>query len=174
MDAIFAVVILTIGYLLISSNTPKVTTEVPLTMYLDNTMELLSTIKVDDLCIDYSTCACSNPKLSEYCNNNLILNANQTLLDYFGELYNTSNTEEAKELFYNLTVENNLFRQDIFGIEFNINGERIYSNTDTYASKEQSRKLISSRKLIMGYYELPNTGEVKFWGPYIAEVNVWE
>ena len=45
MDAIFAVVILTIGYLMISSNTPRVTSEVPLTMYLDNTMELISTVK---------------------------------------------------------------------------------------------------------------------------------
>ena len=183
MDAIFAIVILTIGYLMISSNTLRVTSEVPLTMYLDNTMEFLSTVKVYELCSDYSSCTCSNVKLSEYCSNGLILNANQTLLDYFGELYYSPNPDPIAEayfrllssdLFHNLTVENNLFRQDIFGVEFNIDGQKIYPNTDTYPSKKQSKNLISSRKLILGYYERGDTGEVEFWGPYIAEVNVWE
>ena len=123
MDGIFAIVILTIGYLMISSNTPRVTSEVPLTMYLDNTMELLSTIKVYELCSDFSQCSCSNAKLSEYCEDGLILNANQTLLDYFGELYYSPDPDPIAEayfrllssdLFYNLTVGNNLFRQDIF------------------------------------------------------------
>ena len=178
----FAIVILTIGYLMISSNVPRVTSEVPLTMYLDNTMELLSTIRVYELCSDYSQCICSNAKLSEYCEDGLILNANQTLLDYFGELYYDPNTgggnpfgmSLASALFQNLTVENNLFRQDIFGIEFNIDGVKIYPTFDTDTSKKQSKNLISSRKLILGYYERGDTGEVEFWGPYIAEVNVWE
>jgi len=172
--AMFAIVILTIGYLMISSNVPRVTSEVPLTMYLDNTMELLSTVRVYELCLDYSQCICSNAKLSEYCNDGLILNANQTLLDYFGELYATNNEDDASELFHNLTVENNLFRQGIFGIEFNIDGVKIYPTFDTDTSKKQSKNLISSRKLILGYYERGDTGEVEFWGPYIAEVNIWE
>lgn len=184
MDGIFAIVILTIGYLMISSNTPKVSSEVPLAMYLDNTIELLSTVRVYELCSDYSQCTCSNAKLSEYCEDGLILNANQTLLDYFGELYYSPDSIDsiaaayfrllASDLFHNLTIENNLFRQDIFGVEFKINGEKIYPNFDTDSSKKQSKNLISSRKLILGYYERADTGEVEFWGPYIAEVNVWE
>ncbi len=170
MDGIIAVVILTVGFLLISSNKPDETTEIPISMMTENTMSLFSNIKLYEIC-DFSDCGCSNDKLSEYCASGYIENKNQTLLDYFGELYNRSMQSRADELFYNITIENDLLRQDIFGVEFKINDETIYLHG---INKEKSKDLISSKRIIFGYYEVPSSGIINYWGPYLAEVNVWQ
>lgn len=167
MDGIFAIVILVIGGLIVSSNTVRETSEIPLTMFLDNSVELLSSVKINELCND--ECFCSNKKLQEFCKNGLILNKGQTLIDYMGELYSQGDNLKISDLFANLTLENNMFRQDVFSVELKIDDETIYFQGKT---QEESKDLMSSKKVIFGYYELP-TGIVEFWGPYIAEVNIW-
>jgi hypothetical protein len=171
MDAIFAIVILLVGYLIISSNRAVETTEIPLSILAENTMDLFSNVRVSELCYDFTTCSCSNEKLEELCSNKDIENTNQTLLDYFGELYSRNKKTEAEELFKNLTLENDMLRQDVFGVEFNINDEKIYSNA---GNKDQSKDLISVKRMSFGYFEDIETGQITFWGPYVMRLDIWQ
>ena len=164
MDGIFAMVILMIGFLIISSNNPGIQTHVSLDVVSENVIDILSRVKINNLC---TNCYCSNEKLSEFCSHSLIKNQDQTILDYFGELYFTNNKEKAREIFLNITDE--LFRQDLYGFDLKINDEVIFSG-----DKDKSKNLISRKKLIFGYYEVPQSGEVEFWGPYLLEVQIWE
>jgi hypothetical protein len=166
MDGIFAIVILVIGGLIVSSNTVQESTDIPLTMYLDNTVDLFSTVKINELCA--TDCTCSNEKLEELCTLNL--NQDQTLSDYFGELYSLGREDDIEDLFVNLTIENEMLRQDVFSVELRIDDDQIY-----FHGKNQinSKELISSKKVIFGYIEHPD-GMLTYWGPYVMEVNIWD
>ncbi|MBN2368612.1 hypothetical protein JXC34_06330 [Candidatus Woesearchaeota archaeon] len=168
LDGVFAIVILVIGFLILSSHTSVETTEIPLSMISENAVNLLSSVKINELCDE--TYACSNQKLSEMCPSN-IRNMDQTVLDYLGELYVVNKKQDAAQVFRNITLENDLFRQDIFGVELRINDEVIYFQG---GKKQQAKDLISVKKVIFGFYEVPPTGEVVFWGPYLAEVDIWQ
>jgi hypothetical protein len=171
IDGLFSIVILAIGFLIISSNQPKQTNDIPLSILAENTMELFSSVKIDELC---DACDCSNKKLSEYCLSNYIINKNQTILDSVGEMYSrgTNNYKQrAGQLFKNITLEKNMIREEIYGMELIINGESIYLQG---SNQQKAKEMISSKKIIFGVYEFPATGQVVYWGPYLAEVKIWQ
>ena len=165
LDGIFALIILVIGYLVISQARAMYTPEIPLYMVSENTMDLLSSIKINELC---TGCSCTNQELQQQCSS--ILNREQTLLDYLGELYHTNKRSSAGQLFNSLTKD--FIRQGVFNVEFRIDNNLIYSNLNPQPGKQEADTLISSKKVIFGFYQTP-AGQVTFWGPYIAEVNVW-
>ncbi len=171
MDGIFSIVILTIGFLIISSNKLQPGEELHLSIAAENTMNIFSSVRVNELCDE--SCNCSIRKLQDYCYRNIILNKEQTLLDTLGELYFRNRKDDAGMLFDNITSEGDLFRKDLFEMEFRINKEKIYPDEDLTQMKAESFELISSKKIIYGYYENALTGQVTFWGPYMAEVDVW-
>ena len=168
LDGIFALIILLIGFLIISSSSRVTITEVPLSILSENTMDLLASVNVNELCPE--DCECSNQKLEEYCSQGRIRNMNQTLLDYMGELYVLGKKSDSESLFRNITMQNDLLRQDIFGVEFRIDGDVIYHQG---GDQKKSNELISVKKIIFSYYELRNNGAVVLWGPYLAEVDIW-
>jgi len=169
MDVIFAVVILTIGYMMISSNRIISYDEVPLALVAENTMNLLSTVNINDLCDD--ACICSNEVLEDFCNSGKILNKEQSLLDYFGEMKKNPLVDEqtdGERLFSSLINES--IRTDIFNAELVVEGDTIYTDE----GKDSSLNLISTKKIGFGFYEDLGTGNVEYWGPYLIEVNIWE
>jgi len=166
LDGIFAVVILVIGFMMISSNRVFVYDEVPLALVAENTMDLLSTVKINDLCDN--ACECSHELIETYCKSGRILNKEQSLIDYFGELYDTGKVTEADTLFSVLLDD--LIRTDLFNAELVIDGNTIYTDN----GKISSPNLISSKKIGFGFYENRETGVVSYWGPYIIEVNIWQ
>ena len=74
----------------------------------------------------------------------------------------------AADTFYNLTFD--LFRHDLYGIELKIDNNQIYADP----GKSTSKELISRKKIGFGYFERPSKGRVRFFGPYLIEVNLWE
>jgi len=165
MDGIFAVVILIIGFIIISSNKPGMQTTASLEQVSENLVDIFSTVKINDLC---TNCHCSNKKLTEYCNQGHIRNKDQTIFDYIGELYYINNKEKARDMFQNITED--LYRKDLFGVELKIDDEIVFSTNKDGVTKN----LISRKKLIFGFYEVSSTGIINFWGPFKVEVNMWE
>jgi hypothetical protein len=136
-------------------------------MVSESTMDLLSSIRIHDLCSN--SCSCTDQELQKQCPH--VLNKEQTLLDYMGELYYTNKKSSAGNLFTSITKD--IIRAGVFNVELRINDELIYSNlANPEPSKQGVEALISSKKVIFGFYEADG-GQVFFWGPYLAEVNVW-
>lgn len=163
IDAIFAAIILSIGFMIISSS-HKISDETPMPVAADNFLDVLSRVTIDDLC-EVSTCVCTNRKLQETCI--LTNNTQQTLLDHMGELYELGKEDLSRQLFSNFTY---LIRKDLYGVSFSIGDDEIYSDS----GKDTSKVLIAKKKIIFGFIENPRTGEVIYWGPYMAEVDFWE
>jgi hypothetical protein len=177
LDGIFAVILLVIGLIMISSNRTEVSTESPLALTLENSMSLLSAVKVTDVC---NGCNCSISKMKDLCFGNKIKNSRQSLLDYVGELYSRGLKDDAYQLLKNISAGKDIFREnEIFGAELDIGDDRVYpgpglSDADLAAIKKRSKNLLSSRKMIFGYYEDAQTGKISFWGPYEVRAELWE
>lgn len=170
VDVFFAVFILSAGYLLIRSGSTRIQNEVALATPLENSMQFLSTIRVNEICPNSSTC--TNTNLSDaYLS---ITNMNQSLLDALGELYKKNNLPEASSVFIGAIAQGEMMDPQTTGFELIINDTRIYPDYDTVPEKNMARDIISSKRLIFGSYDVQPTGEVIFWGPYIAEVNAWQ
>lgn len=168
MDGIFSIVILLIGFLVVSSNRTDLSQEMPLSVMSENAVDLLTSVKFSDMC---ESCNCSNRKVRELCIDGSVRNREQSLLDSAGELYSRGLGIKAGELFMNITVEKNIINENLFGSSLEIDGQEIYTSD---AGMDKSRHIISYRKIIFGFYETPSTGEITYWGPYTAEVDLWE
>ena len=156
IDVIFAVLILGIGFFLIVHKEPQ-KTEIPLLQNSENAIEFLSTIKGNEIC---NNCEC-NLLLSKYCSN-----MNHTIIQIAGYLYSNSKKTEAGELIKNITYY--LIPKDMFSYEFIMNGETL-----VFQGEDNAKELISSKRVVFGYYENPENGEVLFFGPYLAELRMW-
>jgi len=169
MDVIFAIVILTIGYMMIASNRISVHDEVPLALVAENTMDLLSTVNINDLCD--SECECSDEIIEDLCTSGKILNKEQSLLDYFGEMKDNDEVDEEKygDVLFSELI-NKTIRTDLFNAELVVDGVTLYEDP----GRDKSLDLISSKKIGFGFYEDRAIGEVYYWGPYLIEVNIWD
>jgi hypothetical protein len=171
MDGIFAVILLVIGLIIVSSNRVNEYSETPLAVTLDNSLSLLSSVKVSDIC---QGCNCSIKKIGELCLAGDIKNERQSLLDLMGELYSRNRNMGAYLILKNITDEKDIFREnELFGAEIDINNARIYPNS-TSIGKDKSKNLLSSKRLIFGYYENPEDGTITYWGPYEVRAELWE
>lgn len=166
LDAVFAIMILTVGFMIISSSKPKLSDELPLSTISENIFGIMSSVKINEIC---TGCACSSQVLSDYCSHGKIKNPDETLLDYIGEMHNASISDEEIKNFY-LDIISNFVRDDLYHTDLIIDGHVVYPNT----GKNTSLELISGKRLAFGYNEDTLAGTVKYWGPYIIEVNVWK
>jgi len=169
LDGIFAVIILIVGFIVISTTKFSDSYEVPMSNEAENVMNLFSEVRIKDICknMTANNCECINVELERYCNESLIINKDNNLLDMFGELYYTNHRSEAEDIFRNISYEYRLGRPEVFDVDFIIDNRTIYS-----MSTEHKKEMISSRKISFGYTENIDTGEVNFWGPYLIEVRI--
>jgi len=69
----------------------------------------------------------------------------------------------------NFTIENKYGDVVIIAFNFTVRVAQNYQLTG-----QETRLLISKGKLVTGYYEDALMGNIKWWGPYIITVKVWE
>ena len=174
IDGIFAILILTIGFLIISSGKAENSPDVPVATVSENVMEVISTVKLSEICYDQLTCSCKSVILRDRCEQGMILNFDESLLDYIVELYSKNKIDEARIIFRNITDEKAIFRTDIFGVELRIDGKRIYPELSVQNNKEKSKTLISNKRIVIGTYEDISKGEFNSFGPYLAEIDIWK
>ena len=173
IDGIFALLILMIGFMIITSGKPTKLDEIPLTLVSENLVDILSSVKISEIC---EGCTCTIQEIQRQCNNRNIRNMDQSLLDYIGELYylydqgDNSKRQQISNVFSGIIQ--GLYRDELYGIELKINEDPNAFYSD--GNKLSTKYLITSKRVVFGYYEDGNTGEVNFWGPYLVEINMWE
>ncbi|MBT3720964.1 hypothetical protein HN789_06740 [archaeon] len=171
MDAIFALVILMIGFMIISSSKPTETDDIPLALAAENFMDIMASVKLNEICYG---CECSIQDVQQQCNNGDILNMDQSMLDYLGELYylydegDILKRQELIDVFTGISDE--IYREDLYGVELIIDNRQMYIDGD----KINTPNLITSKRVLFGYIENSVNGQVTYWGPYSLEVNFWE
>jgi hypothetical protein len=140
LDGIFAIFILTIGYMMLTSEKSFSSSDVPLSASAEDGANILSSIKVSELC---NQCSCSNSVLSDYCQRGIIKNRNQSLMDYFGELYYFGRIDDAKELFENIRV-------------LSLDDNAVIKSADIYAEMVKKGNEISNTDCLIAGIALSN------------------
>lgn len=165
MDAMIALFIVIIGVYLISSSYTNAPQTVQVGLLSDDLLNFLSNTKIRNLNNQYAGIG------GELWNNGLIKDEDNSLLQQIGEFYSMKNPEIAENFILNVS-------QGVIPPQFNyevwINGEAVFPKTQTAVhlkSKEMSPIMLASRKITFGVLNA-TTGEM--WGPYKAEVYVWE
>jgi len=194
LDAGIAILILLVGYMLISSFTPQSTTDVFQETLANDLIELLATTKIQDLCTNIEICDCPDyPELETNICPIQGLNKNNSVLEMVGEMYNrefygpaTPDYEYDFARNFVLDVIGNtvdpLFRTDLYGVKIELIDSSpinppIYITT--YADDNQ--KIINKlaiKRVIFGYIEDPSDSNintaVQFWGPYTIQLEIWQ
>ncbi|MFH0875902.1 MAG: hypothetical protein V1859_08240 [archaeon] len=196
MDAAVAALILVIGYMLISTTSISKPAQFYNKHVADDLMNVLSNTKVNDLC----GLPCTNSGLQNIFDNNNVKNTNNTLLELFGELYyrnsdivysGTQARSYIGTLANSLITDNGLFYRELYGTALFIEGTLVYyynpvdgtfgsapaqtiDNMKTVVKYNKIKNILSSKKIIMGYYEDETNGDLTFWGPFTVELWVWQ
>ncbi len=155
LDAFIAVGVLLIGAIIILSYNPVTPWYRQSSKFVNDLLSLYTQTSLKDLNVNYT---------SELIKNGSISNPDNTIIEQLGEFYYTHNLTLARELVEQLT--NNTIPGE-YGIAFFINGTEIYERNQTL--KQKSKILLTKKSNIIGIY---NRSEA--WGPYLAEVRVWQ
>ena len=135
-----------------------------------NTANFLTSLRIKDIC-EPPSCVCGGSTLNDLCTNGDIVNYNKTMLGYLGELYNRSERLKVNNLFHELVIEKGLIDTKIYDVTFRIEGTKLYNTTPDFSKSEN---VISSKKIVLGLYENEYSGEVNYFGPYLAEIIVYD
>lgn len=165
LDAMLGLTIIVIGVILITSsyvNAPKPT---QVGLLSDDLLNFYSKTKIGDLNNPYAGIG------GELWNQGLITDPDNTLLQQIGEFYATGNTGTAGKFIQNTSA--GIMPQQ-FRYELWMDGVTLYPQVKTpehIASRNSTELLITSKKITFGIMNR-TTGSI--WGPYKAEVFVWE
>jgi hypothetical protein len=116
LDAVIAVIILVIGFLLISGIYIYTPDKERTDMLNTHITGMLADVKVGELCADISTCSCTYPSIAELCADGRIWNSETTLLELFGQLYHDSERITIERVI-NETIINNGVIPGNFGLQ---------------------------------------------------------
>ena len=116
-------------------------------------------VKVKDL---------NDPVIRDHIKKGYITNVDNNILQQAYELKFLANNNNAADLFMNASIEKLVRPQ--FNVEILVDGRMVYSKI-IYPNRLSSNadNLVSRKKLVFGFYN-----ERDLWGPYKAEVRVWE
>ena len=171
IDSIFAIIILVMGFILLSSYNFDKSLNLQTKSISKDFFNLLSGTKINEICSDI--CECSLVEIEKNCRADNIKNLEYNLLEYIGELYDKNQEENITNLISEIIHVKKTFNTNIYGIQFLIDGRKVYNISDE-EEMEKSKNLISIKKIIYGYWEIPEVGNYGFWGPYIVEVRAWK
>ena len=165
LDAALGLFILIIGAILIATsytNAPKPT---QVGLLSDDLLNFLSNKKIRDLNNPYAGLG------GELWNQGLITDSDNSLLQQIGEFYVANRLDIAEKFVQNVS-------KDVMPSQFNyevwMNGVIIYPHTQTTAhnqARNSSQILLTSKEITFG---IINKTTSNVWGPYKAEVFVWE
>ena len=165
LDAVLGMFILTIGVVLITSSYIKAPQPVQVGLLSDDLLNFLSNTKIKDLNNPYAGIG------GELWKQGTIKDEDNSLLQQIGEFYATNKPDIAEKLIQNVSknVIPAQFRYEIW-IDNTIMYPKNPSN-EHINSKENTEILLTSKKITFG---ITNKTTSSLWGPYKAEVYVWE
>ena len=165
LDAALGLSVLVIGTFLIASFYINTTPPAQVGLLSDDLLNFLSNTKIKDLNNAYAGIG------GELWNQGVITDPENTLLQQIGEFYIKNNYGTAEKFIQNVSV--NVIPPQ-FKYEFWMDGIILYPESlspEHVKSKNSSNLLLTSKKLAFG---ILNQSTGNLWGPYKAEVFVWE
>ena len=165
LDAVIGLFILIIGVLLITSYHVSVPSQTQVNFLSDDLIRLFSNKKIKDI---------NNPYVGiggELWKNGNITDPDNSLLQQMGEFYATNKLELANKSIRNITFG---VVPPQFRFEFWMDGVILYPLSLTpehIRSKANTNLMLTSKKITFGIF---NRTTAKIWGPYKAEVYLWE
>ncbi len=165
LDSVLALFILIIGVFLVTSSYVDVPQPVQVELLSDDLLNFLSSAKIKDINNPYAGIG------GELWNQGLITDAENTLLQQIGEFYATNKLDTAEKFVQNVSkgIVPEQYRYEVW-----MNNVILYPKTPTtehLKSKNSTAVLLTSKRLTFG---ILNKTTSNIWGPYKAEVFVWE
>lgn len=181
IDVAFAVIILVMGYMLLSSYDVEYQNDDQTAQVATDIQAFLNDGNMRDY---YKYCSALPPPAKCGQDFNPLANGQRNpdynLMETLIDLKEQTKDSNASGIFSQLVIANEAVNTVAYGVEFvyyTLNGEkRVYPEQDpsTTSAYKQSRSLISKKKIVMGYYENATAGTMSMWGPYVAEIRVWK
>jgi len=165
LDAILGLFILVVGTVLIASSYIKVHESTQVGFLSNDLLSFFSNTKIRNLNNPYAGIG------GELWVQGDITDADNSLLQQIGELYAVNKIDIAERFIQNISKD---AVPPQFNYEVWMDGTLIYPQNPPVAhvnSKQNTRLLLVSRKLTFG---IINKTTSSIWGPYKAEVFVWE
>ena len=164
LDAVLALTILVIGVFLVTSSYVDLPQPAQVSLLSDDLLNFLSNTKIKELNNPYAGIGGELWKQGE------IADADNSLLQQTGEFYATSKLDTAEKFIQNVsTIVPPQFKYEVW-----IDDALLYPKTPSaehIKSKNSTELLLTSKKLTFG---ILNKTTSDIWGPYKAEVFVWE
>jgi len=179
MDAFIALIILSIGFIVITSNYSYSPAQTSTQQIANDILNVLQSAKIRDICNP----ECSGTILNDY--SSLIKNKDNTLLELIGELKTgyPSKIDELLQKSINPIMNDNYPNyQYAFQLTnsagatlrfYSPTGASSMANLENEDEYKKAKVMISSKRIILGYY-LDSSANVQYWGPYEAKVRVWQ
>lgn len=165
LDAMLGLSVLFIGIILISSSYVNVPQHSQVELLADDLLNFVSKRKIQDLNNPYAGIG------GELWKQGIITNPDNSLLQQIGELYEKKEFDTVEKFIQNISkdVMPPQYRYEVW-----LDNAIIYPKSPTiehFKSKENTRVLLTAKKLTFG---IKNQTTSSLWGPYKAEVFVWE
>jgi len=154
LDAFIAIAVMITGVVTVLYSFSSTPSSAPVLLLSQDVINVLSSTKVSEL---------DSPLVQQFIAAGLINDINISLLDQAGLFYFRGQLANATSLVGNATA---MLVPNQYGYTVLIESTAIYSRD---ILQDQQRLLISSRKLIFGAMN-----KTTLWGPYQAEVRIWQ
>lgn len=165
LDAVLALLVLVTGVFLITSSYVDVPQPEQVGLLSNDLLDFMSSNKIRNLNNQYAGIG------GELWTTGHITDADNTLLQQAGLFYATGKNDIAAKFIQNVSAG---IVPAQFNFEMWINGVVIYPSPQTsqhIISKNATKLLLTSKKITFG---VMNESTGKLWGPYKAEVFLWE
>lgn len=165
LDAVLALFVLVIGVFLVASSYVDVPQPAQVGILSGDLLDFLSGTKIKELNNPYAGIG------GQLWSQGVITEADNSLLQQIGELYATNNSDIAEKLIGNVTkgIMPEQFRYEVW-MDNTILYPKIPS-AEHLKSRNNTEILLTAKKLTFGVI---NRTTSDIWGPYKAEVFVWE
>ena len=165
LDAVLALTVLVIGVFLITSSHVNVPQPAQVGLLSDDLLDFLSNTKIKEFNNPYAGIG------GELWNNGIITDPDNSLLQQIGELYAANRLGIAEKFISNASsgIVPVQFRYEVL-----MNNVVLYPqspNPEHLKSRNSTEILLTSKKITFG---ILNRTTSDLWGPYKAEVFVWE
>ena len=159
IDVFIAFSVLSIGALLLID---RVQVDPP-----TESLELVSE-EIAGRILDLKVRELNDPVIRDHIKKGYITNVDNSILQQAYELKFLANNNNAADLFINASIEKLVRPQ--FNVEVLVDGRTVYLKMiNPNRVSDRAGNLVSRKKIVSGFYN-----NSVLWGPYRAEVRVWE
>lgn len=165
LDAVLALSILVVGIFLVTSSYIDAPQPTQVELISEDLLNFLSNTKIKDLNNPYAGIG------GELWVNGSIRDADNSLLQQIGEFYATNNLNTAEKFIQNVSKDAVPYQ---YRFEVWVNSVILYPknpSSEHIRSKNSTEILLTSKKITFG---IVNKTTGNLWGPYRAEVFLWE